>query len=456
MLVGLRFGATLAVLAAESDDRVAGVVLWDPVVNGRRYVRALQLLGNAADPSDADGGVSVAGVPFTQATLDDIAAIRISADRMKPVALILADDAAGEVASLVNQAQPDVEVLVVSGTRALLDTDAEISVIPRNILKEIERWIVAQSPGGAKVMPQPVLETEAREHSGPITIVHRARRIGTAQIFAIDSTPTGAAPSHVAVTLNNGVAASIGPGGAWLELAHRLNQAGWRVLRIDLSGLGDTPTRPGRIENDNYPASAVADVDDLLGGLDLDEISAIATIGLCSGALLGFDIALAHEAVGTVVAINGRFDKPFTDRRHHRGKRASGQTQRLIAIPLSKTPLLGRLERMPEFLWRALDRLHLVASPSVAIERVVEANKRVLMVFGDDEWGLGALQTRSGRRFGALLQHGAVTQTLIAGLDHSMFAASARSHALDVVVAYLRGYSPEPRSVAAVRPQVQL
>jgi pimeloyl-ACP methyl ester carboxylesterase len=41
VLLGLRLGASLAALAAERDPRVAGLVLWSPILAGRAYVRDL-------------------------------------------------------------------------------------------------------------------------------------------------------------------------------------------------------------------------------------------------------------------------------------------------------------------------------------------------------------------------------------------------------------------------------
>jgi alpha-beta hydrolase superfamily lysophospholipase len=44
MIVGLGLGASLGVLAVESGLEVEQLVLWDPVVNGRDYIRALERL----------------------------------------------------------------------------------------------------------------------------------------------------------------------------------------------------------------------------------------------------------------------------------------------------------------------------------------------------------------------------------------------------------------------------
>jgi hypothetical protein len=38
-LLGLRFGATLAALAAQADDAIGRLILWEPVLNGLAYMR---------------------------------------------------------------------------------------------------------------------------------------------------------------------------------------------------------------------------------------------------------------------------------------------------------------------------------------------------------------------------------------------------------------------------------
>ncbi|MEF8769778.1 MAG: alpha/beta fold hydrolase [Candidatus Accumulibacter phosphatis] len=63
-LAGLRVGASLAALHAEQHQDVDGLILWDPVVNGNRYVDQLleahqqrfrQTVGRDQTTSDADG-----------------------------------------------------------------------------------------------------------------------------------------------------------------------------------------------------------------------------------------------------------------------------------------------------------------------------------------------------------------------------------------------------------------
>ncbi|HMK97167.1 MAG TPA: hypothetical protein VK425_06435, partial [Acidimicrobiales bacterium] len=62
-LVGLRLGATLAAVAAAADGGADDVVLWDPYVSGRDFLREQALMSSAmfgTEPS-GDGSVEVPG-----------------------------------------------------------------------------------------------------------------------------------------------------------------------------------------------------------------------------------------------------------------------------------------------------------------------------------------------------------------------------------------------------------
>ena len=67
-LVGLRFGAVLALLAGERNEDVEHVVLWDPIVSGAGYVEELEAKHAAEQrgrgaPADARGTIGVNGFP---------------------------------------------------------------------------------------------------------------------------------------------------------------------------------------------------------------------------------------------------------------------------------------------------------------------------------------------------------------------------------------------------------
>ena len=83
-LVGLRFGAALALLAAERIEAVDHVVLWDPIVGGAAYVEELEAKHAAEQrgrgaPADARGTIGVNGFPVPAGLRAEVAQVDLTA-----------------------------------------------------------------------------------------------------------------------------------------------------------------------------------------------------------------------------------------------------------------------------------------------------------------------------------------------------------------------------------------
>ena len=190
--------------------------------------------------------------------------------------------------------------------------------------------------------------------------------------------------------------------------------------------------------HDSYPVGAGRDVATLTTHLSGCGIHDLAVMGLCSGALLGYDALVTSDRITAVVSINARFDRPSTGSRRAVRWGATGRTSRLLAVPLSKTPLRPWFERLPRWVWSVLAVLHLVAPVTLPLRQVHERGVRALLVFGEDEWGWRALHTRVGRRERrALLDERAVSVVVVPGLDHSMFTLDRRPTVYAAVRSFL-------------------
>ena len=102
----------------------------------------------------------------------------------------------------------------------------------------------------------------------------------------------------------------VGPNRLWVELARQWAGAGIRSLRLDLSGLGDSPDRQGASGRwECFKPEAFEDVADAAQWLSPDDPSNVVLVGLCSGGYQALEGALVLRARG-VVAINpfGSFD----------------------------------------------------------------------------------------------------------------------------------------------------
>ncbi len=83
-LIGLRVGATLAAIAARDRQDVVRVVLWDPVVYGRRHLQELRLrhaeMNVEPDPREtSEDGEGLFGFPMTGAMRADFERLDLTA-----------------------------------------------------------------------------------------------------------------------------------------------------------------------------------------------------------------------------------------------------------------------------------------------------------------------------------------------------------------------------------------
>lgn len=432
-LIGVRFGATMAAAAAAAgqSNGVAGLVLWDPIESGRRYAKELRLMSATGQGHlHRDAGVAVAGIEFTEQTLAGLREVRLIPPPLGVDTLVIAraENSDADAPFEDGVLSPSLQMVRLRGTSALLDSDAERAVVPTGIVAAIRTWMVQHC--SAPLIPQPrrpMSSTVVVQQTPAGVVRHEALRIGSSGLFAVQTVRADARPIRAVVMVNNGVASHVGPGRAWIEFAVRCAEIGWLALRLDFAGLGDSPSRPGRPEQDSYPVTAGLDLREAVEHLKSIGIEHVAIVGLCSGALLAFDGALAAPEIDLLLGINGRFDKPFVDSRGDRRLRASAQTTRLLALPLTKSPLFPLFDAVPTWVWRSLDRLHLVAAPTRVIERLLKrGGTRIVMLFGTEELGLRALRRRGGRRFNRLLFDPSLTLVEVPGLDHSMFNAAAR------------------------------
>jgi dienelactone hydrolase len=426
-IVGMRFSATLVANLASRLTPDA-VVLWDPVSSGRRYTRGLRLLA-----TDVGNGVVSAGIFFDSDTLSSMSRVSLDLDALHAPTLVIQRSEPSSEAALVAPTDLSVSVERHEGTTNLLDTDAELAVIPTKIIKRVSSWLdSAFATSAGQILATPTLCGSTTERVGNIDLVHEAVRFGPNQLFAVITTCPPKRPTQAMIFLNNGASPAVGPGSAWLDWAADVAGAGLLAMRLDLDGLGDSPSRRRSRENDSYPIGAGEDVSDAVDMLKSRGVSLVSLVGLCSGSVLAFDAAVRREEIKHIMAINPRLDKPFHDRSHRRA-RAGGQTNRLFAIPLRKTPLFPLLHRIPAPIWRALSLVHLVPRPTLAVERAVARGTAVSFVFGPDEWGLMAMQHRAPRHWAQIEANPKVDITLVDALDHSMFAPEGRRHAENVL-----------------------
>ncbi len=113
--------------------------------------------------------------------------------------------------------------------------------------------------------------------------------------------PAGATAGPAVVFINNGFGSHVGPSRLWVDLARAWARHGVATWRLDLSGICDSPARPGLPDHVVYSPAAFDDLRDVAQALDPGDPSNVVWVGLCSGAYQALEATVALRARGACV-----------------------------------------------------------------------------------------------------------------------------------------------------------
>jgi alpha-beta hydrolase superfamily lysophospholipase len=320
-IVGLRLGATIAADVASRRDDVASVVLWHPFLDGASFTaetmrmhtmhRMLEPESFAAGPREYADGAEALGFFLTNETITDLRSVdllRLSRRPARDVLVIGAANTPSEEPLLERLRAHDASVSYrhLPGHKFLIAVNHR-SEVPQPIIDEIVRWLGERHPGTASAAAMHATDTGSHESAAfseePVVF-------GTAhRMFGVLVKPRAdrARIDRPAVILTNaGTVHRIGPHRLYVELARELADLGFYVLRLDLSGIGDSEvgTPP---ENLCYPATGLADCQEGMTAIASRlGIERFIIAGLCSGGDIAFQLGLQDPRVAGVVMMNPR------------------------------------------------------------------------------------------------------------------------------------------------------
>jgi pimeloyl-ACP methyl ester carboxylesterase len=172
----------------------------------------------------------------------------------------------------------------------------------------------------------------------------------------------------------------VGPGRRWVEWARRWAAQGFRVVRIDQSGVGDSPTRPGQADDRAFAPEWIDDMRHVVTELAADGAQ-VGIVGLCSGSYSAFEVAM-WERVDAVFAINPRLtlypaakgSPVYTDRR------------RAAMLPNKPFARLARRRRiLAGGLWRIYRELAVWHAPLLVLWRVLRRGTAIEVIACRDD-----------------------------------------------------------------------
>jgi alpha-beta hydrolase superfamily lysophospholipase len=457
-LLGFRLGGLLATLAAD-HCKADGLILVAPVINGRRYLRELRTTRMAAamgvrppdspiqSPAETEFAIAdsmeVSGFSFSAATLASLGQIdlaKLNTSVPAPEMLII-DNGSSRLSrawvAVLSALGARIECRVMPGTVEMLMTDPQFAVTPQPMVAAMCDWLrrFQREPSdraGTSDRP-PDRESVASERASVLRVpgnesasqgVLSERPVflaSEALLFGIVTEPRlGDKRRRGVILLNIGAEHHIGSSRMYVSLARLWAGHGYTVLRLDLAGIGDSGTRPGRPHAEVFPPAAI---DDIRVAVEFMRsrygIADITLAGLCSGAYHSLRAAIAKVPVSRIllvnpmnflwnesltagdlqlevdVARNVRFyrDRVFSAAIWKRILTGKLHIWRIARIVM-KRPILN-LESKVNDLARML-RVHLPNDLGWELEEVGARGVRILFVFARGEPGLDVLKLQAG------------------------------------------------------------
>jgi alpha-beta hydrolase superfamily lysophospholipase len=379
--VGMRLGATLAASHAAASTPFSSLACWDPCVSGRTFLRegeALYGFGERGVELPDDGLRHTPGFQYDAQTAGDLRRLdlgKLAVDRRLAdrVLLLTRTDRPVLPGLLTRLEKEPLETGAADGQGQLLDVPPEMSVVPLDALRRIVGWL---AEGVAGQPPVPVKAPDA-EHAVVVAagpgetdpVLERITRLGPDAIVGMIDEPldlaTRPGPVPWVVLVNVAAEHHIGPGRRWVEWGRRWAALGYRVVRIDQSGVGDSPTRVGAEDDRAFAPEWIDDMRNVVSELRRDG-ARVCIVGLCSGSYSAFEVAM-WEKVDAVFAINPRLTLyPAT-----KGTAVYTDRRRAAMIPNRPFARLARRRRiLAGGLWRIYRELAVWHAPLLVLWRV--------------------------------------------------------------------------------------
>jgi pimeloyl-ACP methyl ester carboxylesterase len=314
-LFGVRFGATLATVAAVEHGEVDCLISWAPVVSGPAHVRDLRAFRmmqapRASTPRSKEAGEEIGGVFFAPETLADMAAIDLLTLPSRGAARVLVlprGERHPDETRLVERLKErgaDARLTVDSGYGGMMRDDPYETAVPFTTIDTIVEWLGAARYAGERTLARSSATSNvlwlgaSGERAG---LRETPVQFGDGQrLFGVLTEPVGPIrPSHpVLCFLNVGANHHVGPHRMNVDLGREFALLGYRTFRMDAAGLGDSLAPPGARENQIYTKDAVQDVTGAMTTIgDICGVHRFVLIGLCSGAYLAFHTAVEDARV---------------------------------------------------------------------------------------------------------------------------------------------------------------
>ncbi len=485
--IGLRLGATLLANAAVGGCSLDALLLWDPCLSGRSFLREQTALQSSVSETPLSGpdGTEIPGYLILPATIAELGGLELPEDlapRSRAAVVALLDPARPQNGRVRRRLGADIDWREYAASADIFDIGERVYEFPTAVVDQLvecmEESCAERTVELTTSSPEPRCSVVAHTGEGR-PILETVLELGPTGLVGIECQvldPGRSGDEDLPVVLFVSMAAepSIGPARQWVDLSRRWAADGYRSVRLDLSGIGESPTRPGRRERHIYAPWALDDIAEAAHAVSPSHPQNVVLVGVCSGAYMALAVA-PHLRPRGVVAINplltfGAFEGwepslPGEDgqapaRIDQNARRAANDLARRMLTAINgrgrgNTYRRGVANRLPPALWTVVYALRLAHSPARLIAPVVRAGVSTIIICGQREATLP--QARVPSAIAQLSNAPGSDFAVIPDLDHSLRDESSRAAARRTMTEFIAdvsrpdasGRRPSPTSADA-------
>ncbi|HVY22030.1 MAG TPA: alpha/beta hydrolase [Steroidobacteraceae bacterium] len=485
VLLGVRLGGTLAAVAGTPRDDIAGLILYAPCVGGRQYVREIKALAagirDAGDPDAESGGtndVIMAGWLLTEQTVNDLGRLDISKlnYKGKPVLYIHRSDVNADQ-KLVDALQSSAldPVVRASTDYAGFAQDAIFAKEPVNDFKFMTEWLLSMRISGGASMGDALKSGSGyqTELTHPDYTEEPVQIGKDGSMFGIYCKPVRRQSELCIVFASTGAIHRIGSHRMTVDHARKLASLGISSLRLDVSGVGDSPAREGLKPNQIYSPQQVRDVTEAIDAVVQRGFGGVLVSGICSGAYIAYNAAVKDPRVKILTVVNlWRFIWRDADN-------VGTQSELSAASMESYVQKMAQLKTWQRLLAGKINLRYLTRAISARVVKIYKSKIRELiyaifhpgktanpvrrdcvallkrgalieMLYSRGDGGMDEVALYLGSRGKALSKYPGFSFHEIQGADHTFTTKKARSALFDTYVAAIRKYEQQSKHKAAV------
>jgi len=428
-LVGLRMGALLATLVGPSASGLTSLVLWDPVTDGRKFLREQRILYKMTVGHDAAETVneSILGMTFSPTAASELKQLSFPGEfpSATSVLVLMRPDRANDARLAAATASHNCTVMEAGEQPSFVESASQVVTIPVATVDAITSWLKRTEPAGAADTVTPTIRRTAMiaTLSDGRVVEETIDELGPDRLFGIRTRRVDVnAGGPTLLFHQTACEPRIGSGRVWTETARELAALGVAVVRYDRRGTGETGFATTEFARICSPTSH----DDVAAAIAATRVTPdrLMMTGICSGAWNSGYGALRHGA-RSVVMVNSIM---YSLRRVEHG------TELLRGLPppvLSDSPTSSTPGLVPVFKdwvrrwlpypgWLLLGKLGLTEVPEVMLRAVGSKGVSVHLLLSP--WDLSWFEKQRGMRAVRRLRRHGWSPTIVAAPvgDHAL------------------------------------